>query len=183
MVDNQISSRLRLFALPSSQPLGCCPRFPERQQPTTDVCGHFIPRPAAPLAPIKPRLPWHGTVSTHLEDKLAFEMTRLAQPMCVAGLRQTIGRDLRSAYRSRLKQLGDSIKVSAGASNRRPERLYIVAIGLWRLWAGSGCVVCQTERSTDRTPSLRSNNGYILKLQRSNFDDTASAGADLRRPQ
>ena len=64
-------------------------------------------------------------------------MARLAQSVCVAGLRQAIERDLRSAYRARLEQLGDSIEVPARASDWRAERFYVVALGLWRLWAGS----------------------------------------------
>jgi hypothetical protein len=76
-------------------------------------------------------------VSTHLEDELSLEMARLAQSMRVGGLRQAIELDLRRAYGPSLKQLGDAIEMSAGASNRRPERHYIVAVGRWRLRARS----------------------------------------------
>ena len=63
-------------------------------------------------------------------------MVRLAQSMCVAGFGQTIERDLRRPYRPRLKQLGDAIEMPARASDRRPQRRYVVAIRLWRLAAG-----------------------------------------------
>jgi hypothetical protein len=76
-------------------------------------------------------------ISAHLEDELAPEMARLAQSMGVGCLRQAIELDLRRAYGPRLKQLDDALEMPAGASNRRPQRRYIVAAGFWRLRAGS----------------------------------------------
>ena len=56
-------------------------------------------------------------------------MARLAQSMGVGGLRQAIELDLGSAYGPRLKQFSDAFEMPAGASNRGPERRYIVALG------------------------------------------------------
>src|SRR5438128_12643810 len=66
--------------------------------------------------------PGVAQVSTHLEDELAPEMARLAQPMGVAGLGEAIELDLRRADGPRQKQLGDALERLAGASDRRPQR-------------------------------------------------------------
>jgi len=129
-------------------------------------------RSAAPLSPIKPNLPWHAYGSMHLEDELASEMARLAQPVRVAGLRQTIQRDLRSAYRTRLKQLADSIEMPARASDRRAKRLHVVALGLGRLWAGS-----DKSRASAR---LEYREGLLRHITADGIEDRVAIGHDLR---
>ena len=67
----------------------------------------------------------------------AFPCNGATRSVACGGLRQAIALDLRRAYGPSLKQLGDVIEMSAGASNRRTERRYIVAVGHWRLRARS----------------------------------------------
>jgi hypothetical protein len=76
-----------------------------------------------------------SNVSTHLEDEFASEMARFAQSMSVGGLGQAIELDLRRTNGPRLKQFSDAFEMPAGASNRRPERCYVVAFGFWGLRA------------------------------------------------
>src|SRR5690242_9445912 len=87
--------------------------------------------------PIRRRsaLPLCITISTHLEDELAPEVARLAQPMGVGGFGQAIELDLGRADGAGRKELGDAFEMPAGASNRRPQRRDVVAVGLWRLRA------------------------------------------------
>src|SRR5262249_49722202 len=84
---------------------------------------------------VAPPSPLRATISADLEDELAPEMARLAQPMGVGGFGQPIELDLGRADGAGLKQLGDALDMAAGASDRGPQRRDVVAVRLGRLRA------------------------------------------------
>src|SRR5215472_6527880 len=81
-------------------------------------------------------------------------MAGLAQAMSIGGLRQAIELDFRGLYGARLEEFDDTFEMPAGASDRRPERSYVIAWRLRRLRPGSD-KGCPTARLEHRERALR----------------------------
>src|SRR4051795_2670118 len=91
---------------------------------------------AAPPASFRKNCRLEWLISSHLENQLAFDVTRLARSRGFDGIGQLIERDLGPPDDAGLVERGNAIEMPPVAAGVRPQRRHVAARGHRRLLAG-----------------------------------------------